>query len=121
MKKLFLFAAGLILINSCYYDNIEDLYTQSTATCDTVNISYNNHIKAIMNNYCISCHKTSYKGGGINLDNFNDVKSCAQSGKLLSSIVWDGNAKRMPEGSSSKINSCYIKQLNIWISNNYPQ
>jgi hypothetical protein len=118
--KIFCLLFLVLNLQSCYYDNMEDLYPQNAA-CDTSSVNYSNSISTILSDNCTSCHSGSSPSGGVKLDDYNSVKSCAQSGKLYSSVTWDGSAARMPQGSGSKINDCSIAKIRIWIQSNYPQ
>ncbi len=106
---------------ACYNDKLEDLHPKLNSSCDSTAISYGKQITAAMNTYCTNCHNSNNKGGGINLDNYADVKNQGLTGKLLSSVVWDGRASPMPKGSPNKINECTINDIQKWISANYPQ
>lgn len=112
-------------LNSCYYDNLEELNptdTSAVSTCDTtISITYATHIAPIMQNYCTSCHSGTSASGGIKLDNYDGVKNIGVNGKLYGSITWDGSASRMPKGASSKIDDCAIQKISKWISTNYSQ
>lgn len=122
MKTLFIFSV-LILVtgSSCYYDKFEDF--KPSAQCDTLtDIKYTAHVKPIIDANCNVCHGGSgASGGGIVLDNYTALKSMASTGKLLSSVTWDGNASRMPKGATVKMDACSINTLKKWISNNYAQ
>ncbi len=107
-------------MHSCYYDNLEKLNPQDVS-CDTAKITYKKEVVKIMGDNCTSCHSGASASGGITLDNYNSVKANAVSGKLYSSIIWDGAASPMPKGSGSKINDCSILIIKKWIQNNYPQ
>ena len=122
---VFLSVAVLSLLNSCYYDNMEDINpkadTTATSTCDTANISYSKHIAPIMQAQCVSgCHSAGNRSGGYALDSYDAVKSCAATGKLYGSVVWDGSASQMPK-NGNKITDCKISQIKKWIAAGYPQ
>ena len=72
-----------------------------------------------MKTNCISCHNTGLKSGAINLDSYASVKAVAISGKLYSSVIWDGKTFAMPK-NAVKINACSINQIRKWMENNYP-
>lgn len=114
----FLFLA-LIFLSSCYKDNFKKLHPY-IESCDTISsINYTVRIAPIINNYCISCHTPSF--GGTILDNYNNVKTVTQSGKLYSSVIWDGNTQQMPQGSLSKIPNCDLIIIKKWIALGMPE
>ena len=106
---------------ACYNDKLEDLHPKLNKSCDSTAISYAKQITVVMNNDCVGCHNSNNKGGGINLDNYADVKAQGVTGKLLSSVIWDGHASPMPKGTPNKINECSINDIQRWITANYPQ
>lgn len=126
MKKLrciwpliLLLAIGLF--TGCYYDNLEELHPELllNSSCDTSGVmSYQTHIKPIFSASCganNACHNASGAGGGYVLGTYAGVKSAVTSGKLMSSILWDGNASQMPKGSSTQLNACAIAKIQKWI------
>ena len=122
MKTLVTFSVFVLLTGtSCYYDKFENF--KPATVCDTSSVvKYTVDVKAILDANCNSCHGGSgASGAGIVLDNYTAVKNVAASGKLLSSVNWDGNASRMPKGAFDKIDPCSIHKLKKWISNNYAQ
>lgn len=127
MKKAtpFLFFSivlGLLLASSgCYFDNLEELHPELLldGNCDTTAVmSYQTHIQPILSNSCGStnaCHNTQGAGGGVILETYTGVKAAVNNGKLLSSILWDGNAQQMPKSSPSQLNDCSITKIQKWI------
>lgn len=127
MKKIIWFLPGVVLLagllfsGGCYYDNLEELHPEVllNTNCDTtVTMSYQTHIRPILTNSCganNSCHSAQGAGGGIVLADYAGVKSAVSSGKLVSSITWDGNASQMPQNSPSKLNDCSIAKIQKWV------
>jgi hypothetical protein len=125
---LFTFAL-IFLAGSCNYDSLGDLGTSTPTNpgggskCDTARtISYATDIVPIMVSSCSSNSRSCHKAGnsnGASLDSYSGVGSSVKSGKFLSSIVWDGRASRMPQGSS-KLDNCTIAKIKKWISKGYP-
>ncbi|HNL39813.1 MAG: hypothetical protein U0U46_08755 [Saprospiraceae bacterium] len=116
---------ALLVADSCYYDNLEEIHPELLLTdCDTTGtISYQTDIVPIMVGSCganNSCHNTSGAGGGFVLENYAGVKNAVESGLFISAITWDGNASQMPSGSSSKISDCYIAKISKWVASGYP-
>jgi hypothetical protein len=122
MKALIVISSLMIAVmSSCYYDKFENF--KPAVQCDTAFVvKYAVNVKPIIDASCNSCHSgNATSGGGIILDNYNALKTVAGSGKLISSVTWDGNASQMPKGAFDKIDPCSINTLKKWISNNYPQ
>ncbi len=129
MKKsltIFVFAIALLMLNSCYYDNFKELHPESALSgasgCDTAGvISYSAQIVPVLNRSCnTQCHGGSGGGGGRELTNYSLVLEEAASGRLVSSIIWDGNAQQMPQGATSKIPDCDIAKIKKWVAASAP-
>jgi hypothetical protein len=107
-------------LDSCAYDKFEK--HKPKPLCDTANVTYSNTIKGIMDQNCnTSCHAGPFPTSGINLDSYAALRNMATTGKLYSSVVWDGKASRMPQGATTKIDTCSIAYIKKWIDSNYPQ
>ena len=120
MKRILFLLIGLFALSmqSCYYDNEEELYPQITNGCDTTNVTYSNHVSKIISSRCLGCHSdASYVnyGGGVQLEGYNNVKSSAENGGLIGSITHDPGYSAMPKGAS-KMDDCKIEQIKIWIA-----
>jgi hypothetical protein len=127
-KTFILVAAIATVFTSCYYDNLEDLHPapviipgindNNSTNCDTTKaITYNNDIKAILDNNCgtgNSCHNGSSSLSGIDLATYDGAKAIAS--KLIGAVSWDGTASNMPKGSTSKINDCNIAKIKKWVN-----
>jgi hypothetical protein len=87
--------------------------------CDTLNVKYTTHIAPLMNTFCLGCHNNANKSGNVNLDNYADVKTNTQVGKLICTITANGCAI-MPKGGPS-LSDCNIQKIKIWAANNCPQ
>ena len=127
MKKLILFSFSSLFFFSCYYDKLEEIKptvntgTNTTSCTDTAGVTdYTNKVKPIMDTYCKGCHSGGTPSGGILLDNFASVKAQGESGKLLSSVNWDGTASKMPK-NGSQLTDCKIQVIKKWISTGYKE
>ena len=121
MKKI-LFSALVIALStsSCYYDKFEDF--KPVSACDTASVvGFAAKVKPILDAQCTTCHGGASPSGNINLDSYASAKTVAQTGKLLSSIVWDGKASQMPKGAANKMDNCNIALIQTWITSNYAQ
>jgi hypothetical protein len=102
-------------INSCYYDKESQLYPYSS-NCDTVSVTYSITVRTILQNAgCLGCHTSpAVSGGNIVLDNYNDVKTIAQSGRLYGAINQNPGYKPMPQ-NGGKLTKCDISKIKKWI------
>lgn len=105
-----------ILLSTCYYDSEEYLYPQVNNTCDTTQVTFSLGVKTILQNNCYSCHSntTSEFGNNIRLEDYADVKTVADNGRLLGSISHSGGYAAMPMGSA-KLEDCKITIVRKWI------
>jgi hypothetical protein len=92
-----------------------------TLSCDTRNtpcgvetVSYKNDIASLMSTHCNGCHGTNVASGGIVTDNYDSVKTIAESGKLYGALAWLEGFKRMPQ-NLAQLDSCSLVNIKIWI------
>jgi hypothetical protein len=129
MKAFVLFLVSVTFFISCTskVGKMQDKFDKDnavTSQCDTTNavISYSTDIVPILNKSCgasdNSCHSSSSTSGEL-LDFWAGVNYSASTGKLASSIVWDGNATNMPK-NGVKLSSCDIKKILRWVNTGAP-
>ena len=87
----------------------------SPSICEGDTISYQNHIKPILDVSCIgsSCHSDIGMAGGISLEDYADVKVIADNGKFLCTIK--GIGILMPPAPVPPLDSAQIQQVECWI------
>jgi len=107
----------LFSISACYYDSEEYLFPKINNQCDTVNTTFSQTVKPIIENNCYSCHSngTSSMGGNIRLEDYSDIKVYADNGKLLGSITHANGYSPMPKGVA-KLEDCKITMIQKWIN-----
>ncbi|HEX2970476.1 MAG TPA: hypothetical protein VHO46_15370 [Bacteroidales bacterium] len=111
-------ALFIVIVNSCYYDNEEELYPKPESQCDTLNVTFSVKISPILSGNCLSCHSNanSQFGGGISLESISDVRT--RSATILAAINHTGPVPMPPNG---KLSRCNINQFGIWIRNGMPE
>jgi mono/diheme cytochrome c family protein len=117
MKTLTIITAGLFLVgmSSCFYDKADLIYPQAT-TCDTAAVTYSGTVATILNSNCNGCHGgTAAAGAGIKLDTYASVATWVTNGRLLNSMLHNGQASPMPKGGS-KLDACTINKVSSWIT-----
>jgi hypothetical protein len=130
MKKKFLitltvFCAILSVtsIQSCYYDNEEELYGTSSATCDTASVKYATVVKPLIDAQCATsgCHNASTASAGANLSTYTTTKSYITNAKdfFVGSIKHTSGFSAMPKGGS-KMATCDIAKIESWITAGMP-
>ncbi len=121
MKKIILFVGTIFLftLQSCYYDNMEDLYPDSSG-CDTTNITYLQSVWPVLQSNCTGCHQGTAPSGNARLENYNDIVAVVENGKLMGTIRHESGFSPMPKGGN-KLSDCDITKLEIWINKGYPE
>jgi hypothetical protein len=106
------------LLSGCYYDKEELLYPDGVV-CDTVAVSYNADVQAILQLRCNGCHGGAFPSAGIDLTTHENVLIYANGGGLLGSIRHESGFSPMPK-SAPKIPVCEINKISAWINNGAP-
>ena len=117
MKTLINITAGLFLVgmSSCFYDKADLIYPQQT-TCDTATVTYSGTVATILNSSCNGCHGgAAAAGAGIKLDTYASVATWVTNGRLINSMLHNGQASPMPKGGA-KLDACTINKVNAWIT-----
>jgi cytochrome c5 len=70
-------------------------------------------VNAIIQANCVSCHQTGFASAGINLDNYNSIKTYASNGRLYGSIIGATGYTKMPP--SGQLSTCDIMVIKKWI------
>ncbi|MFT5724895.1 MAG: hypothetical protein ACI9JN_002018 [Bacteroidia bacterium] len=123
MKKTVLFSicATTLLLYSCKDDETPiTTNNQPQELCDSIAITYNGHVKAIMDVSCntASCHAVS--AGGFKLGTFNEVKTAAEKANFLGAIKHANGVEPMPKGGA-KLGDDIIQQLECWEKTSFPE
>lgn len=121
MKKLLILFLFLWIV-SCYYDNGEILNPELNATCDLTNVTYTASVKPLLSDNCLMCHSTASSaasGGGVKLENYNDLIIYVNNNKLYGSVTQSSGFSPMPKGGN-KLGSCALQTLKKWIDNGAP-
>ena len=117
--NLSILVLATVFFTSCYYDNFKELHPDAALTvsnCDSSGvISYSAQIVPVLKSGCTTqCHGGIGGGGGHDMTTWVGVNADVVSGKLVSSVVWDGNAQKMPQGATTKISVCDIAKIKKW-------
>jgi hypothetical protein len=108
-------AAGLLgAVGSCTNDNEETLYGKpDIGACDLSQATYALTVRPILQQNCYSCHTGSFASGNIALDDYTNVKTQMDNGKLLGSIKHLPGHRPMPDGGP-KLSECNIARITKW-------
>ncbi len=116
--KFLLIMFVLVSLQSCYYDNNEDLYPQAPQ-CDTTNATFSNTIFPLINSNCTNHHSGGDPSGNVSLTNYDDISAVAKDGRLLSVIRHEVGWPPMPKGGE-KLPECDIKKIEAWVNEGTP-
>jgi hypothetical protein len=86
--------------------------TNCAVSCDPLQFSYGITIRSILNNNCTGCHGAVSPGAGLDLTDYNTVKTITLNGRLLGSVNQQAPYKPMPP--VGKLSDCNIQQLTNW-------
>jgi mono/diheme cytochrome c family protein len=104
----------LLGMSSCFYDKADLIYPQPT-TCDTATVTYSGTVAPILNSNCNGCHGgAAAAGAGIKLDTYASLSTWVTNGRLLNSMLHNGQASPMPKGGS-KLDACTLNKVSAWI------
>lgn len=87
---------------------------ECNCSCDSTKFTYAAIIQPMMQVNCIGCHNPNNLSGGIDISNYNAIKSVVLSGKLFGSITHASGFFPMPQ-NANKLSDCQIKQVEKWI------
>jgi len=117
-QKILFIGLSILLLSACYYDKKDQVYPQAAvSTCDTTNVTYTITVTNILNANCNNCHGANANtlGAGIVLNTYATVKPYITNGRLVNSILQNGNASPMPK-NMAKMDNCNINKIISWVN-----
>ena len=126
MKKIVIQITALLLFlllpvlffTGCYNDSYEYLYPELSGDCDTTNVTFAGSVQPITDANCKSCHSGSSPSGGVNIENYTQIKALADDDRLVNVINASNGYPLMPQGGS--LPDCSIKIIEIWVAAGAP-
>lgn len=111
MKRTLVYVITVLILQSCYFDNEEDLY--GPVTCDLSNITYSSDVSIIINSSCATtgCHVPGGTGTG-DFTNYTGLKAKVDNGTFETRVL---NEKTMPP--STPLSQCELEILQNWLDN----
>lgn len=95
---------GIVLITSC----LKDKEPSVSFDCTTSSTTYTNTIKTIMDNNCVSCHKTGGSASMFLLENYTQTKSG------IDKIITRMNSSTNPMPASGKLDQTTLDKVSCW-------
>lgn len=118
MKSLYSLFILIIAFSSCTYDK-EEKNKMVVLACDTNNVRFSAEIKSVLEANCLSCHGGNAEGGaGIQLNNYDEIKSYVDQNRFLESMTRTGS-DYMPRGGD-RLSDSKIEQIRCWIKKGAP-
>ncbi len=107
------------LIKNWILQGAEDYLCDTIPFCDTLDVSYVQHIFPIFARSCRGCHSGTNPAAGVSLTNYDEISLIGQSGRLVGVVAWwFGFAKMPPNGN--KLPECEIEQIRRWVAAGVP-
>jgi hypothetical protein len=108
------FIITAMLVITCKHEvPLTDDPPEDNDTCGAIVFTYSGAVAPLMTTYCTRCHNATTARAGINLSNYDSVRTVALNGRLLGSIKKQTGYKPMPPGTT-KIPDCQIRQIEKW-------
>ena len=86
----------------------------STIPCDIDSVSFAADVAPIIKDACYGCHNQYFHEGGIELLDYNDIKTAALNGSLVGTIAAESGYARMPFGSVP-LSVCHVEKIRAWV------
>jgi uncharacterized membrane protein len=86
----------------------------SETVCETVNVTFTQHIQPLIEQKCLNCHRGNTPSGGVNLSTHAGVETVALNGRLMGAVTHSTGFTAMPFGGQ-KLADCQIEMIKIWI------
>lgn len=114
MKKLVFLTPLIFILQSCYFDNEEDIY--GPVSCDVSAVTFSNQVAPIINSSCATtgCHVSGGSGPG-NFTVFSELIAKVNNGSFENRVLIQ---KTMPP--NSPLPDCDLQILQAWIDNGAP-
>jgi ribosomal protein S16 len=91
----------------------------TSASCDSVNVTYSSTIKSIISAKCQGCHSSTAPANGYDFTQYAVVKARVTDGKLWGAINHLPGYFPMPK-NGNKLSDCEIAQVRRWINAGAP-
>ena len=103
----------LTVMTGCSYESVEEMAPKVPCQTPTV-VSYTLSISPLLDRNCRTCHNPTLLTGGVNLEDFAELKRRASTGQLIGVVSHAPNFARMPK-DRAKLSDCDIALLKQWV------
>jgi uncharacterized membrane protein len=88
--------------------------TDCKAPCNSEEASFSVNVFPLIQDQCYGCHQPNNAQGGINLEDYDHIRTFAGNGNLLGSVKHTLGYEAMPT-AGNKLTDCQIATINNWI------
>lgn len=106
------------ITKSCTSNNEYDLY--GLPQCDTLNITWESKISAILQANCVVCHNEEVNYKGVRHDNYQSELVVVNDGRLRGVVNHLDGYVKMPK-DRGKLPACELELINKWLDNGAPE
>ena len=112
----FILSYFIIIVPSCTFDAIAPPEVEEF--CDTLNVTYTNQIKAIVDTKCAftNCHVSGFSSG--DFSTYNNMLSRLESGLIERRAI---QLKNMPPSDFPQLSTEELDVLSCWLSKGFPE
>lgn len=98
---------------------LQGAQNNSCDDCDTTNDTWSGAVQPLINTNCRGCHNPTFLSAGVDLSNYDNVRTLALNGTLIGVIDHLPGFPQMPRGAP-KLDDCKITQVRNWINDGAP-
>ena len=127
MKKTsyLLIVIGIILLYGCGNNEADEMLPDEDPNQEEdcvpqfpdMNVTYNNYVKGIVTQYCISCHHAGNSTGPGDFTTYNGLLTYAERNSFYARVILDG--ADMPQ-NAAPLPKAVRDSLDVWIQNCAP-
>jgi hypothetical protein len=118
IKLTFIVVLTIMSVLSCVNNNELDLY--GIPECDTLNVSWNSRISAIMETNCVMCHGEDLSYNGVRHDSYESELVVVNDGRLRGVVNHHAGFSKMQK-DRAKLPACELLLINTWLDNGAPE
>ena len=112
-NKLYTILFLAIIFTDC--KSIQTVDSTNGTLENSIDVSYDNHIKNIITTNCISCHSGNYPSAGMSLNNYEKLVNAIKNRELIARI----NSYSNPMPTSGLMDKSERDLIKSWAKNNF--
>lgn len=102
----------VVVLSSCEYNTEDEVF--AGIECKTEEMSYLADIKPVIENNCLTCHSADILDGGVNLEDYNNLKFWVDNGRVQGAISHLPTFIPMPP-AGEELSPCNKAKILSWI------